>query len=87
VEDDRLRRSSGSGGNLWVDSVGGDLDVLVTNPMTVTPIKLSFSAPGQKKTVSVSETGTSSWTAKSSNAVVATLVQGSSEASFNVSSA
>jgi hypothetical protein len=39
----------GSEGNLWVDSVGGDLYVLVTNPMTVTPTKLSFSAPGQKK--------------------------------------
>ena len=76
----------GSDGNLWVDSVGGDLDVLVTNPMTVTPTKLSFSAPGQKKTVSVSETGTSSWTAKSSNIAVAKVAQGSSKSSFNVTS-
>ena len=53
----------GSDGNLWVDSVGGDLDVLVINPMTVTPTKLTFSAAGQKKTVSVSESGVSSWTA------------------------
>ncbi|MGA8796864.1 MAG: hypothetical protein WB526_07340 [Candidatus Cybelea sp.] len=76
----------GSDGNLWVDSVGGDLDVLVTNPMTVTPTKLSFSAPGQEKTLSVSETGASSWTAKSSNTAVATVTQGSSKSSFNVSS-
>jgi streptogramin lyase len=76
----------GSDGNLWVDSVGGDLDVLVTNPMTVTPTKLSFSALGQKKTVSVSETGTSSWTAKSSNIAVAKVAQGSSKSSFNVTS-
>jgi hypothetical protein len=66
--------------------VGGDIDVLVTNPMTVTPTKLSFSAPGEKKSVSVSEAGTSTWTAKSSNAAVATVVQGSSKASFSVSS-
>jgi streptogramin lyase len=76
----------GSDGNLWVDSVGGDLDVLVTNPMTVTPTKLSFSAPEQKKTVSVSERGTTSWTAKSSNTAVATVTQGSSKSSFDVTS-
>ena len=76
----------GSDGNLWVDSVGGDLDVLVINPMTVSPTKLSFSAPGQKKTVSVSEAGVSSWTAKSSNTGVAKVVQGSSKSSFNVTS-
>jgi virginiamycin B lyase len=78
--------AAGSDGNLWVDSVGGYLDVLVTNPMTVTPTKLSFSAPGQKKTVSVSETGTRSWTAKSSNTAVATVAQGSSKSSFKVTS-
>jgi virginiamycin B lyase len=74
----------GSDGNVWVDSVGGDVDVLVINPMTVTPTKLSFSASGQKKTVSVSENGTSSWTAKSSNIAVAKVAQGSSKSSFNV---
>jgi virginiamycin B lyase len=77
--------AAGSDGNLWV-AVGGYLDVLVTNPMTVTPTKLSFSAPGQKKTVSVSETGTRSWTAKSSNTAVATVAQGSSKSSFKVTS-
>jgi virginiamycin B lyase len=76
----------GSDGNLWVDSVGGDLDVLVTNPMKVTPTKLSFSGSGQEKTVSVSETGTSSWTAKSSNTGVATVAQGSSKSLFSVTS-
>ena len=78
--------AAGSDGNLWVDSVGGYLDVLVTNPMTVTPTKLSFSAPGQKKTVSVSETGTNSWTTKSSNTAVAKVAQGSSKSSFKVTS-
>jgi virginiamycin B lyase len=76
----------GADGNLWVDSVGGDLDVLVINPMTVTPNKLVFSAPGQKKTVSVSESGVTGWTAKSSNAAVAKVAQGSSKSSFNVTS-
>ncbi|MFY9739924.1 MAG: hypothetical protein WAK11_12880 [Candidatus Cybelea sp.] len=78
--------AAGSDGNLWIDSVGGDLDVLVTNPMTVTPTKLAFSAPGQKKTVLVSETGTSSWTAKSSNTAVASVTQGGSKSSFEVTS-
>jgi VCBS repeat-containing protein len=60
--------------------------VLVTNPITVTPIKLSFSNSGQKKTVNVSETGTSSWTATSSNTAVAKVAQGHSKSSFTVTS-
>jgi virginiamycin B lyase len=79
---------AGSDGNLWVDTAGGigEIDVLVTNPMTVTPTALSFSAPGQKKTVSVSEHGTTSWTATSSNTAVAKVAQGGSKSSFNVTS-
>jgi virginiamycin B lyase len=78
----------GSDGNLWVDTAGGvgEIDVLVTNPMTVTPAKLTFPAAGQMQTVSVKENGTSNWTAKSSNTAVAKVAQGSSKSSFKVTS-
>lgn len=78
--------AAGADGNVWVDSVGGIIDVLVFNPITITPNKLVFSAPGQVKTLTVSEHGTSSWSAKSSAPKVATVAAGGSAASFNVTS-
>jgi hypothetical protein len=61
--------------------------VLVTDPITISPRKLTFSAPGQQQGLSVSEAGKSSWTAMSSNTAVATVVQGGAAASFTVTSA
>jgi streptogramin lyase len=78
--------AGGSDGNVWVDTVGGEIAVLVANPITVTPNKLEFSGPGQTKTVTVKENGTSSWSAKSSNSAVATVVQGSAKSVFKVKS-
>ncbi len=80
--------AAGSDGNLWVDTAGGvgEIDVLVTNPMTVTPVKLTFSAPGKSQTVSVSEQGATGWTAKSSNPAVASVSKGRSKSSFKVTS-
>ncbi len=80
--------TSGSDGNLWVDTAGGvgEIDVLVTNPMIVTPTKLTFSALGQTQAVSIKENGASSWTAKSSNPAVATVARGNSKSSFKVTS-
>ncbi|MFZ0362672.1 MAG: hypothetical protein WAL67_00540 [Candidatus Cybelea sp.] len=79
--------AAGADGNVWVDTVGGEIAVLVSNPMTVTPNKLEFSAPSQTQTLRVSENGVSSWTAKSSKTSVATVTQGKSNSAFNVSSA
>jgi streptogramin lyase len=80
--------TAGADGNVWVDAVGptGEIDVLVLNPMTVTPTQLTFSKAGQTKSVTVSEPGTSSWTAKTSNPAVATVTQGGSSSQFKVKS-
>jgi streptogramin lyase len=78
--------AAGPDGNVWVDTVGGEIDVLVSNPLKVRPTKLQFTAPNQSQTLSVSEKGTSKWTAASSNTSVATVSQGSLNSSFNVTS-
>ncbi len=78
--------TAGPDGNLWVDTVGGtpDIDVLVFNPITVKPNALSFSAVGQRSTLTVSQTGSTHWTAASSNPTVATVAQGGTNATFAV---
>jgi streptogramin lyase len=74
-------------GNIWIDTVGGGhIDVLVFNPMKVTPTKLTFTMTGQMTSVTLSEHGTSSWTATSSNTAVATVAQGNKNNVFNVTS-
>jgi virginiamycin B lyase len=78
--------AAGADGNVWVDTVGGEIDVLVSNPMTVKPNKVEFSAPSQTRTLTVSESDTSSWTAKSSKTSVATVAQGRSNSTFKVTS-
>jgi streptogramin lyase len=79
--------AAGPDGNIWVDSVGGGhIDVLVFNPMTVSPLSLSFTAVGQTKSVTVTEKGTTAWTATSSDVAVATVRQGSPSATFVVKS-
>ena len=76
----------GPDGNVWMDSVGDDIDVLVLSPIKVSPTKLSFSGTGQTMDVTVSENGVSSWTAASSNNAVATVAQGNSASTFVVTS-
>jgi len=78
--------AAGPDGNIWMDSVGDDVDVLVLAPMKVTPTKLVFSGTGLTMTVTVSEKGVSSWTASSSDPAVATVAQGSSASKFDVTS-
>lgn len=79
--------AAGADGNVWVDTVGGEIDVLVTDPMKIKPNKLTFSGLGQTQNVSVSERGTKHWSATSSNTAIATVVQGASASSFKVTSA
>jgi virginiamycin B lyase len=78
--------TAGADGNVWVDTVGGQIAVLVTHPISVTPNSLTFSALGQTQNLSVSEKGTSKWSAASSNTKVATVVQGGSASIFTVKS-
>lgn len=78
--------AAGPDGNVWMDSVGGDIDVLVIDPIKVTPTQLTFSGAGQMMAVMVSEKSVSSWTASSSNTAVATVAQGGSASTFDVTS-
>ena len=79
--------TAGSDGNVWVDTVGGKIDVFVSNPLKVTPDKLAFTALNRTDAVTVSEKGTSSWSASSSNTAVAKVAQGHSNSTFEVTSA
>jgi streptogramin lyase len=80
--------ATGPDGNLWVDTIGDfHIDVRITNPMNVSPTKLSFATTGTTQSVTVSETGVSSWTATSSNTSVATVAPGTTAGTFNVTSA
>jgi virginiamycin B lyase len=80
--------AAGPDGNIWADTTGNgdDIDVLVTNPMTVTPVKLTFTNIGQTKTVTVTENTVSSWTATSSDTGVATVNVGNPNSTFKVKS-
>jgi virginiamycin B lyase len=76
---------AGPDGNLWVDTVAGAvIDVLAVDPLKVTPNTVTFGAIGQTQTLSVSEAGTTSWTASSSNTSVATVKAGATASTFVV---
>jgi len=83
--------TTGPDGNLWVDMAAGftsgKIDVLVLDPLSVKPASVSFSAIGQQKTLTVSETGSTHWTAVSSNTAVATVASGGSNDEFTVTAA
>jgi hypothetical protein len=78
--------TTGPDGNLWVDTVGGtpDVDVFVADPLTVKPNAVSFSAVGQRATLTVTQSGVTHWTAASSNPAVATVAPGGTNATFTV---
>src|SRR6202042_3265 len=78
--------AAGPDGNVWIDTVGGAIDVLVTNPLKVTPKSLKITGTGTKQTLTVSENGVSTWTATSSNTSVATVAQGKQKTMFTVTS-
>ena len=79
--------AAGPDGNVWIDTIGGQhIDVLVLEPMAVTPTSLTFTALSQTKIVTVAQSGVAHWTAVSSNPSVATVTQGSPASKFNVKS-
>ncbi len=61
-----------------------EIAVYVTNPLRVTPNSVTLSAAGTQQTLTVAETGTSSWTASSSKKAVATVAPGGSANQFVV---
>lgn len=78
---------TGPDGNIWVTTVGQQhIYVLIVNPLAVVPTNVKFTGIGQNDTVTVTENGTTAWTATSSNTAVATVTKGSPSSNFTVTS-
>jgi streptogramin lyase len=75
--------AAGPDGNIWVTTVGlSNVYIRVFNPMTLSPRSITFSNPGTSENVTVTENGTTAWTATSSDTSVATVAQGSPADTF-----
>ncbi|MBV8532036.1 MAG: hypothetical protein JO104_12030 [Candidatus Eremiobacteraeota bacterium] len=81
-----LGMTNGPDANLWGTNQSGDVDVYIPNPLSVMPASLTFSGTGQTQPITVTQNGTTSWTATSSKNSVATVAQGGSSGVFNVTS-
>ncbi|MBV8196973.1 MAG: hypothetical protein JO263_02465 [Candidatus Eremiobacteraeota bacterium] len=73
----------GPDGNQWFSAVEASssrmaIGVYVLAPLHVSPTQLTLSGPGATGTLTVSESGVSTWTAKSSNVGVATVASSGS---------
>ena len=76
----------GPDGNMWALDTNRNIDVYIPNPLNVKPNTLTFTGTGQNQTIVVTEPGTTSWTAKSSNTKIVTVTQGTSASKFTVTS-
>jgi virginiamycin B lyase len=66
--------ATGPDGNVWVITIRtGHVLAYIPNPLSVTPRSLKFTSLGQAKDLNVVQHGTSSWTATSSDATIATV--------------
>src|SRR5215472_3212189 len=78
-----LSMIAGPDENVWT-SAGQNVDVYVLKVLTVNPKTLRFTGIGQQLSFRVTETGTSHWSAQSSNLAVATVAQGGNQRTFVV---
>jgi streptogramin lyase len=77
--------TAGPDGNIWMSS-GNQMDIYVLAVLSLSPKSLTFQQPGQSSNIDVSEPQTSSWTASSSDANVATVAPGGDPHTFTVTS-
>jgi streptogramin lyase len=66
----------GQDGNMWTVDGLGKTDVYIINPLGVAPSSITFHV-GNTQTLTVTENGTTAWTATSTNPGVASVAQGS----------
>ncbi len=78
--------TAGPDANIWAVDDGGEIDVYIIDVLSVTPKNLTFTNAGLMQSITVSQSGTTKWTAKSSKTSIATVAQGSSADIFNVTS-
>ena len=77
----------GPDGNMWaVDDSNRSVQVYILNVISVSPTSLTFPATGQTQSIVVTQPGTASWTASSTNTAIATVTQGSPADTFTVKS-
>jgi virginiamycin B lyase len=72
--------------NVWIGAYNHVINVYIPNPLSVAPNSIKFKGIGQKVTLTVTQHGTTSWTAKSSKPSVASVAPGSSANKFDVTS-
>lgn len=75
--------TAGPDGNVWALDSTGHVDVYIVKVLGVSPSSLSMTV-GQVATLTVTEKGTTSWTATSTSPGVASVVQGGSANKFTV---
>jgi virginiamycin B lyase len=76
----------GPDGNMWAVDVSHTIDVYILNIMSVSPASLTFTTHGTTQNITVTQNGTTAWTAKSTNTAVVTVAQGSPASVFKVTS-
>jgi streptogramin lyase len=78
---------TGPDGNLWaIGSSTVDVYIVSGNVISVSPNSVTFTATSQQQSVTVTESGATSWTAKSEDTAIATVAQGSPADTFTISS-
>jgi streptogramin lyase len=76
--------TAGPDGNVWALDNGGFTDVYILNVLNFTPKPLTFTSIGQVITITVTEPGTTSWTATSSDTAEVTVTPTTPPSKFNV---
>jgi virginiamycin B lyase len=75
--------TAGPDGNMWAFDSLGNTDIYILNPLGVAPSSITFHV-GNTQTLTVTEKGTTAWTATSTNPGVASVAQGSPANKFVV---
>lgn len=76
--------ASGPDGNLWSVDLNNNVVVYALDVLKVTPRSLTFTAIGQTATLTATETGSPTLTAKTKDATIATVTNGSTKNTFTV---
>lgn len=72
--------------NFWAQENDGKTNVYIPNPLTVSPASVTFSGTGLTQNITVTESGTAAWTAKSTSPGVCSVAQGNKANIFVVTS-
>jgi streptogramin lyase len=74
----------GPDGNIWSAENDNKIDVYIVKKITLNPTSFAFTAAGQSASLTVSEPGTTAWTATSVSPGVCAIAQGNEKSIFTV---